>query len=114
MKDDRLYLINIAECIQRIESYTREGRDVFMQSSMTQDAVIRNFEVMGEAAKRVSQGLRQTHPEVLWHRVAAFRDVLIHNYMRVDLDEVWNILERDLPGLKRKVEAILQELGEKA
>ncbi|MFQ5882292.1 MAG: DUF86 domain-containing protein [Candidatus Methylomirabilales bacterium] len=85
MKDEKLYLIHIAECIQRIESYTRDGRDAFMRSSMAQDAVTRNFEIMGEAAKRISEGLRHAHPEVPWHRIAGFRDVLIHDYMRVDL-----------------------------
>lgn len=52
MKDDRLYLIHILECISRIEEYTADGRDVFMTSTMMQDAVVRNFEIIGEAAKR--------------------------------------------------------------
>ena len=62
MKDDKLYLIHISECIERIESYTREGREVFEQSRMTQDAVIRNFEVIGEAVKHISAQFREAHP----------------------------------------------------
>jgi len=107
MKDDKLYLIHMVECIVRIESYTRGGREAFMQSSMAQDAVIRNFEIMGEAAKRVSQDLREKHLDIPWHRIAGLRDILIHDYMRVDLDEVWNIVERDIPDFKSKVQAIL-------
>ena len=111
MKDDKLYLINIAECIRRIEAYTADGRRVFMQSPLIQDAVIRNFEVIGEAAKRVSDQFKQAHPNVPWRRVAGFRDVLIHDYLGVDLNEVRGIVERNLSDLKRKIEAILQELG---
>ena len=62
MKDDRFYLIHILERIQRIESYTTGGREAFLASSMIQDAVIRNFEVIGEAAKQVSEGFRSLHP----------------------------------------------------
>ena len=111
MKDDKLYLIHMAECIERIESYIQGGREAFMQSSMAQDAVIRNFEVMGEAAKRIPQGLRDRYPDLPWQRIAGLRDVLIHDYMRVDLDEVWNIVERDLPDFKSKIQAILRNLG---
>jgi uncharacterized protein with HEPN domain len=82
-----------------------------MQSPLIQDAVIRNFEVIGEAAKRVSDQFKQAHPNVPWRRVAGFRDVLIHDYLGVDLNEVWGIVERNLSDLKRKIEAILQELG---
>ncbi len=111
MKDDRFYLINIAECIQRIESYTRDGRDAFLKSSMTQDAVVRNFEIIGEAAKRLSREVMQAHPDVPWRRITGFRDVLIHDYMGVDLNQVWSIVEHDLSDLKREIEAILRGLG---
>lgn len=110
MNHDKLYIAHILECIQRIESYTRDGRDTFMNTPMVQDAAIRNFEVIGEAAKRVSPELKQAHPDVPWRRIAAFRDVLIHDYMGVDLNEVWNIAERELPDLKRKTETILRGL----
>ncbi len=81
-----------------------------MRSLLIQDGVIRSFEVMGEAVKRVSRELRQNHPEVPWRQIAGFRDVLIHDYMGLDLDEVWNVVERNLPDLKGKILLILQEL----
>ena len=111
MNDDKLYLLQILECMRQIQEYTRSGREAFMCTRMAQDAVIRNFEIIGEATKRVSDTLREKHPELPWRRVAGFRDVLIHQYDRVDLDEVWNIVEREVPDLKSKIEAILRALG---
>lgn len=110
MKDDKLYLIHIWECIQRIESYTGEGKAAFLASAMMQDAVIRNFEIIGEATKRLSPELKQSHPEIQWRGMAGFRDVLIHNYMGVDLEEVWTIIEKELPQIKSSLKAILIEL----
>ena len=109
MKDDKLYLIHISECIQQIESYTQDGRAAFVQSRMKQDAVIRNFEVIGEAAKQISEKLRKIYPQIPSKRIAGLRDVLIHDYIGVDYEEVWRIIERDLPDLKAQLESLLKE-----
>jgi len=108
-KDDRLYLVHISERITRIEEYTRDGRAAFFASPMQQDAVVRNFEIVGEAAKRISEGLKQRHPQIPWRRIAGLRDVLIHQYMGVDLNEVWRIVEQDLPTLKTQIAALLAQ-----
>jgi uncharacterized protein with HEPN domain len=110
MKDDRIYLIHIWECIQRIESYSIEGRSAFLESTMMQDAIIRNFEIIGEATKHLSLEMRQSHPEIQWRGLAGFRDVLIHNYMGVDLVEVWNIIENELIHIKSSLKPIMNEL----
>ena len=109
---DSLYLEHIAERIRRIEEAAQEGRQVFESSHVLQDAIIRNFEVIGEAVKQLSSDLRDQYPSVPWRRIAGFRDVLIHDYMGVDLDEVWNVIDKDLPLLKRTVEEMREELSD--
>ena len=107
MSDDRLYLIHILESIERIEDYTREGRETFMDSPMAQDAVIRNFEIIGEDVKQIPEFLKKKCPDVPWRRIAGLRDILIHQYMSVDLEAVWAIVGDDLPEFKQAVTEIL-------
>jgi uncharacterized protein with HEPN domain len=111
MKSDDVYLRHILDAITAIERYVSVGRDAFMSTSHWQDAVIRQLEIIGEATKQLSQSLRLQHPEIPWRRLAGLRDVLIHNYMGVDVTAVWEITQRDLPPLKAQVEAILREIG---
>jgi uncharacterized protein with HEPN domain len=107
MKGDRLYLENIAQCIERIESYTSSGYRAFMETPMIQDAVIRNFEVMGEATKRLSPEVREAFPQVPWQQIAGFRDVLIHDYLKINVGRVWGVVEENLPALKVAIGEIL-------
>jgi uncharacterized protein with HEPN domain len=110
MKDDRLPLVHMLECAQRIRSYTAAGRADFLRDQKTQDAVVRNFEIIGEAAKRVSERAKQRSPQIPWSRIAGFRDVLIHQYEGVDLEQVWNRVEQDLPVLEESLRKLLQAL----
>jgi len=107
MIDDRLYLTHILECLDKIEQYAAAGRDAFDADPMRQDAIIRNFEIIGEATKRLSDDVRSGRPDVSWREVAGFRDVLIHDYLGVDLNQVWNIIQNDMPALKDAVTELL-------
>lgn len=109
-KDPRHYALHILESAARIEAYLRDGEEHFLRDTKTQDAVIRNFEVIGEAAKRVSESYRAQHPSVPWQLMAGFRDVLIHNYEGVDLPRVWKIATQDLPAAVAAIAAILPPL----
>ncbi len=112
MKADAVYLRHILDAIMKIESYVSVGRERFMAESQWQDATIRQLEIIGEATKQLTQELRSRHNEVLWRRITGMRDVLIHNYMGVDLNAVWGVTQKDLPTLKDQMDTILRELGD--
>jgi uncharacterized protein with HEPN domain len=109
MKDDAVYLRHIRECIRRIEEDTAGGRETFMASHTLQDAVLRNLQTLAESTQRLSDAARSAHPEMDWRRVAAFRHVLVHDYLGVDLATVWEIAQRDVPHLKRVIAAMLEK-----
>ncbi|HGE69382.1 TPA: DUF86 domain-containing protein [Candidatus Poribacteria bacterium] len=110
MKDDKFYLIRILEYIERIEMYTNRDRVTFMNSPIVQDAVIRNFENIGESVKQISDELKEIYKDIPWRRIAGFRDVLAHNYLSVDMTEVWNVIENDLSALKNRIKEILEDI----
>jgi len=110
MTGDQVYLQHVLDAVAKIETYAAVGRDLFFSTSHWQDAIIRQLEIIGEATKQLSSELRSQHPEVAWRRIAGLRDVLIHNYLGVDLTTVWEITQRDLPLLKTHIQSILREL----
>jgi uncharacterized protein with HEPN domain len=83
-RDPRVYLAHILECADRIERYLGQDREAFLRDTMVQDAVIRNFEVIGEATKRIPEQFRVVHAAIPWRLMAGCRDVLIHDYEGVD------------------------------
>jgi len=101
MKDDIIYIDHILNSISRILDYiSGKDREEFEADLVTQDAVVRQLEIIGEATKRVSKELRSKHPDIPWSDMAGMRDVLIHNYIDVDLGVVWKTASENIPDLK--------------
>lgn len=111
MKDDGLYIIHMQECIGRISTYTRTGRRQFFASSLIQDAVLRNLQTLGEPSKRLSKALKEIAPALAWTQIAGFRNVLVHDYLGVDLNVVWQVIVSDLPALDEFLQAATTRLG---
>jgi len=110
MTRDKIYIVHILECITRIEEYTQAGKHDFETFSRTQDAVIRNLHVLSESKQRISQPIRERYPGVDWRGISAFRNVIVHDYLGIDLNQMWDIVEENLPVLKGQMEEILQSL----
>jgi uncharacterized protein with HEPN domain len=111
VKDDRVYLGHILRCISRIEEYVAGGREAFSSSSLVQDAVLRNLQTMAESTQRLSHAAKQRRSDVDWAALAGLRNVLVHSYLGVDLDQVQRAIEEDMPRLKSACEEILEALG---
>ncbi|MDD2658899.1 MAG: DUF86 domain-containing protein [Methylococcales bacterium] len=107
MRDDRIYLEHIIDCIDRISEYTENDQFVFMNSQMVQDAVIRNLQTLAESTQKLSDELKVRHPEINWKALSGFRNILVHNYLGLDLSQIWIVIENRLPPLRDSLEKLL-------
>ena len=106
MKDDSLYIDHILRSINNIFEYTKGiNKKDFFKNNLVQDAVIRNFEIIGEATKKISDVYKQVHVEIPWKEMSIMRDKLIHDYIGVDVAVIWKTIKEDLPSLKKILEA---------
>jgi len=110
-KDDGIYLRHILECIRRIEEDVAEGREHFMARHTPQDAVLRNLQVLAESTQRLSEELKDSQPTVEWQKISAFRNILVHDYLGIDLEAVWRITQVEIPSLKLAIESMLALLS---
>jgi len=108
VKDEAVYLNHILECARRIEEATHEGREKFLQTHTLQDAVLRNLQTLSESTQRLSDTVKAGRPDIEWKRIAAFRNILVHDYLGIDMERVWEIVQRDVPTLKRAALALLK------
>jgi uncharacterized protein with HEPN domain len=106
---ERLYLTDARDAIDKVLAYTKSGRKGFFAESIVQDAVIRNLEIVGEAVKNLTRETRARHSDVPWAEIAGLRDRLIHGYFHVDLNVAWDVVENDLPPLRKRLVSILDE-----
>ena len=106
-REPNLLLEDIIESIQKIKIYTNGlSLDDFLKDDKTIDAVIRNFEIIGEAANRIPDEIRDKFQLVNWHRIRGFRNRIVHDYMGIDYEIVWEIIEKDLEELKNRMQEI--------
>jgi len=111
VKDDRVYLKHILRCIARIEEYTAGGRESFFASHLIQDGVIRNLQTLAESSQHLSEGVKASQSSVDWKGLAGYRNVLVHDYLGIDLELVYRAVEQDVPNLKVACEAALPVLN---
>lgn len=108
IKDDKIFIRHILESIDTILDYTKGMNEAaFLANKLVQDAVIRNFEVIGEATKNISEQIKSNSQQVPWRKMAGMRDKLIHDYIGVDLFAVWAVVEKVLPELKKDLQKII-------
>jgi len=108
MKDDSIFLHHILDAITTIEEHVGTTPHIqFVHNKMMQDAVVRELEIIGEAARNLSDALRAQYQEIEWDSIISMRNRLIHAYFRVDIELVWDIIKNDIPALKGQIEGIL-------
>ena len=112
MRDTRERLRDILDAIALIEREAARGRDEFDRSEMLQVWIVHHLMIVGEAVRSLDPAFRQRHPEVPWRQIAGMRNLLVHDYFRINSAIVWETVERDLPQLKLQMIAILASSAE--
>jgi len=107
-REIKILLDDIIESINNIESYiTKLNKTQFFSNKMAVDAVVRNLEIIGEATKNIPDDYKMQHSNVDWRGMAGLRDVIIHGYFNVDLEIIWEIIQQDMPQLKKNILPLL-------
>ena len=110
IKDDRFYLQTILDMIARIDRATSDGETLFLSSDLHQDAVLRNLHTITETTQRLSDDLKNSHDEIEWRKLSAFRNVVVHDYLGIDIGLIWSIVVNDIPALEQQIKEILNNL----
>ena len=105
-KDDAVYVEHMLTCIDRVLEYIGNDKEAFYQSTLVLDAVIRNLQIMAESSQRMSDDLKSQFPATPWREIAGFRNILVHDYLGIDCDAIWSVVEQDLPALKKVLRSI--------
>ena len=112
MRDDKERLLDIQEAIEQINNYAVQGREAIASDELLQVWIIHHLQILGEAARSLSEPLRATYSAVPWRKIIGMRHILVHHYFGIDLDIVWSVVEQELPVLYQQIKAILDELSQ--
>ena len=111
-KDRGVYLAAVHDCIRRIRSYTEDGKEAYFADTRTQDAVMRNIEVLGQAVKDFGiDELVSRNSTIPWRQIAGMRNMLAHRYLGVDIEMTWEVVEHHIAPLQTAVEEVAEQLG---
>ena len=111
MRSDRQRLLDVIEAIEEIEKYADRGKPAFETDDLLQTFIGHHIQTLGEACRSISPELRANNPQVPWSKIVGMRHILVHHYFRIDVDAVWNVVENEIPTLKRQVRQIIDTLG---
>jgi len=112
-RNSYLLLKDIFDAIETIEEYLQGfEEDAFYRDRKTKDAVVRNFEIMGEAAKQIPESFKIQHPEVAWREIGDLRNKIIHEYFGVDYVILWEIVQQSIPSLKQKIKSLISNFSD--
>ena len=109
MRSDRERLLDMLEAIERIEKYTESGRVSFDEDELVQTWVIHHLQIIGEAARGLSEITITQHPEIPWRNIIGMRHILVHNYFGIDRTIAWRAVRDDLPDLKSNIQKLLED-----
>jgi uncharacterized protein with HEPN domain len=107
-KDNSVYIDHMLDCIARIYEYA-SGEDDFRRSRLVQDAVLRNLQTLAESSQRLPDPLKDQYPEIPWRNISGFRNILVYDYLGIDLDVIWSVVEMELPKLVPVLEELRSE-----
>ncbi len=108
MRNDRERMRDIQEAINKIEKYAIRGRGEFFANELIQSWILLQLQITGEAARSMNYHTHDQYSEINWRDIVDFRNLLVHEYFRVDLQLIWQISEQELPILKQQINSILE------
>ena len=112
-KDNKMYLEHILDCINQVEKCIAYKKKKFVEDRILQDAIVRNLQVMAESTQKLSKSLKLNATDITWHSLSGLRNVLVHDYLGIDMDEIYQTIKSDLPKLKKRVKEMLKFLNKK-
>lgn len=107
MRIDRERLLDIKEAIENIKKYSSQGKAAFEKEELIQNWIIRHLQIIGEAAAKISDDFQELHPEIPWFKIIGMRNILVHDYFRIDTKAVWAVVENDIPELEKNIDLLL-------